>query len=310
MGAAIAKIAFMPPPQEHSAKYLATKCQGSVQFLKSSEGDQIAFMHFTPNKQSSAFAFSTSSGGNSRASLSENSKYTLLYCHGNAEDLAHSHNAYQDLATKMGCAVYAFDYPGYSASSGTPSESGAIAAGEVVLAHLLNTVGISRDRLIIVGRSLGSGIATELASRHRGLGGLILISPLKSCAAVAGKFAYYTLYGFDLFPNIRRITNVVDYPILVFAGDRDQVVPYDHSVELAKEAGKVNKQTTFVRLQDAGHNDIEIVRGRDFFNAFREFISSSAEKRDLLLQGKKGQDDEDGSGAGCFSSSSSSSVKK
>lgn len=313
MGGAIAKFAFMPPPQEHSAKYLAQNCKGLVQFLKTSENDQIAFMHFQPSKSASAIAFSTASGGgvaSPTASLSENSKYTILYCHGNAEDLAHSHGAYKDLATKLGCELYAFDYPGYSASTGTPSESGAIAAGEAMVAHLLGTVGIARERLILVGRSLGTGIATELASRHRGLAGLILISPLKSCAAVAGKVAYYSLYAVDLFPNIRRITEVVDYPILIFAGDNDQVVSYEHSVEVAKEAGKVNKEVNFVRLAGAGHNDIEQIRGREFYGSFREFITHMAVKRERLLnQRNRKANDEDSGTTSCFSSPSSSSKR-
>jgi pimeloyl-ACP methyl ester carboxylesterase len=312
MGSTIAKFAFQPPPKDQSEKYLLNNCKSQLQFVLSEhEKEEICFMRFSPVRSIVSMQTSPIFTAEHQA---ENNKYTILFCHGNAEDLAHSHRSYQDLSNKLGSDLIAFDYPGYACSSSVPSEEGAIAAGDAVLAHLINKLALPRDRIILCGRSLGSGVATDLASRNRGLGGLVLISPLKSAAAVASSAAYYGLYPFDIFANIRKIGKVVDYPIMIFHGDNDTVVPYEHGTELAKEAKQTNSQVTFVHLAGAGHNDIEAMRGKEYYSAFRAFISNSAIAREKLSPKKKNSNNDDdgdssGNGASCFSSISSSTKK-
>lgn len=290
MGGLIAKIAFMPPDQAASRAYLS-RVPG-VQFVDSSDGTRISYMHFTHDRRSQWPPL----------------PYTVLYCHGNAEDLAHGHGSYKQLAEKLGVDVFAPDYPGYGASDGAPSEAGAFAAAEAMMQLLLVKHQIPRDKIVIMGRSLGSGVATELASRHRGLAGLILVSPLRSCAAVAGSAAYYLLYPADIMTNIRKISDVRDYPVHIFHGDQDTVVPYAHGVVLFEEIQKVNPQSFMTPLRGCGHNDIEQLLPTQFFTGIRQFIEQTQTRVDALKQLRQQQ--RDGEGASPSSSSCSSSFSK
>jgi pimeloyl-ACP methyl ester carboxylesterase len=270
MGGQIAKLAFMPPPQEPSRRHLQRL--GGVEMLDTSEGVRVAFKHFRSARPPSDPA----------------RRFTVLYCHGNAEDLAHGHDAYQDLANRISADVFAWDYPGYSLSEGTPTESGAFAGGEAMLEYILVKQRVPRDRVVLAGRSLGSGTATHLASQHRGLAGLILIAPLKSCCAIAGSVAYACGYAFDIMCNIRKIAAVRDYPVVIFHGDQDTVVPFEHGKALYEELAPHNKHAQFVPLAGAGHNDIEMLYPQVFFQSIATFIAACDERRKELQQNAAG----------------------
>ena len=83
------------------------------------------------------------------------------------------------VAARMGQAVLIFDYPGYGRSGGRPSESGCYAAADTAHAWLTAVRRVPADRLVILGRSLGAGVAVDLACRrpHRAL---VLYSPFTS----------------------------------------------------------------------------------------------------------------------------------
>ena len=66
----------------------------------------------------------------------------------------------------LGCNVLVFDYRGYGRSEGEPDEEGTYRDGEAAWRYLVGTRGVSPERLILCGRSLGSAVAIELAARH------------------------------------------------------------------------------------------------------------------------------------------------
>ena len=107
----------------------------------------------------------------------------VVHFHGNAEQLA-GQAQMAGLYGRRGLGFLAVEYPGYGPMSAQePSEDALIDAGAKAVAWL-NERGVPKERIVLQGRSLGSGVATALAGR--GLGSrLVLLSPFRSLVAVA-----------------------------------------------------------------------------------------------------------------------------
>lgn len=195
---------------------------------------------------------------------------TLLYSHGNAEDLASI--AYRLSAYHaQGYGILAYDYEGYGESSGTPSETAAYRDIERCWQFLTVEKQIPPESIVIYGRSVGTGPAVWLATRRRALA-LVLEAPFTSTFAVAG---LDWLPG-DRFPNLDRIGRV-DQPLLVIHGDRDQVIPQHHGRKLADAAAAPK---SFYNVGGAGHNNILLVAGREYWNNLREFLTRAKHEKE------------------------------
>ena len=107
---------------------------------------------------------------------------TVFYFHGNAEDLGRVAPILQDLH-RAGYAVLAFDYRGYGLSDGRATEKNVYADTRVVLAFAASTLGVTPESLVLLGRSMGSGPAVELATQIQPAG-LVLVSPFASVLRV------------------------------------------------------------------------------------------------------------------------------
>ena len=123
-------------------------------------------------------------------------KYTILMCHGNAEDIGTA--PIKDLATQWHANICVFDYAGYGMhTKRDPSEEDCYRDGQTVYGWLLKQ-GILPNTLIIYGRSLGTGLACRLA-RYKSCLRLILVSPFMSVMLTRLPFS---LWG-DMFPNYK-----------------------------------------------------------------------------------------------------------
>jgi pimeloyl-ACP methyl ester carboxylesterase len=172
---------------------------------------------------------------------------TLLWSHGNAEDLGYARPLLEAF-NSAGFGILAYDYPGYGASSGESSDTSVYRSIDAVHEHALHELNLKNDQIIAVGQSIGSGPSCYLAEKEE-LAGLVLITPLTSVYRVAFK---YPIFPKDRFPNIKRIPNI-STPLMVIHGDQDTIIPQSHGKILAKlHSGK----TTFHSLQGRGHNDI------------------------------------------------------
>jgi abhydrolase domain-containing protein 17 len=190
-------------------------------------------------------------------------RLTILYAHGNAEDLGVVAPMLEELR-RHGFAVLGFDYRGYGASSGGPTTtSGAIRDMESVYQYAVHTLGVQPSRLVLYGRSVGGGPAADLAPRLPS-GGLVLESTFTSAFVVMTRVP---LLPFDRFPNLRHIRQV-HAPVLVMHGTADAVIPVSHGRRLY-DAASSPKQALW--SEGAGHNDLALVAGQRFWNALAEF---------------------------------------
>lgn len=212
------RLIFQPPPASYQAA-------DGIDFVETGRGERIAILHL-PAREGMP---------------------TLLYSHGNAEDLGHGRGIYERWADD-GFGVLAYDYPGYGLSDGRPSEAGCERAILAAWSHLRES-GVEPSSIVIVGRSVGSGPSVWLAAREPAAG-LVLIAPFTSTYAV--RVPWPILPG-DRFPNLSRIREI-ETPLRVIHGKRDRVIPASHGRRLVEASAAERKD--FVSIEDSGHNDL------------------------------------------------------
>lgn len=192
-------------------------------------------------------------------------RFTLLISHGNAEDLGDDRDWLEDLR-RAGFSVFAYDYQGYGTSQGKATERSVYDDENAAYAYLTASLKIPPERIIIFGRSVGSGPAVRLAAR-RPAAGLILQSPFVSAFRVITRIP---LLPFDEFPNHKEISRV-RCPVLIIHGDRDGVIGLWHGQKLFALA---NEPKRFWKVHGADHNDLDMVAGPSYRTALQEFAVS------------------------------------
>ncbi|UZQ54742.1 alpha/beta hydrolase [Trichothermofontia sichuanensis B231] len=190
--------------------------------------------------------------------------YTLLYSHGNAEDLGEV-EPILNRWYRLGFAVFAYDYPGYGLSQGRATVGNAERAIVAAYDYLTQVAQVPPQQIIVYGRSVGGGPSLYLASQHS-VGGVILESTFVSIFRVVTRIP---IFPFDKFPNLARLRRV-RVPILILHGTQDEVIPLWHGQALFNAAAEP-KQALWV--EGAGHNDLDWVAGDRYDEALRQFAS-------------------------------------
>jgi abhydrolase domain-containing protein 17 len=191
--------------------------------------------------------------------------FTLLVSHGNAEDLGDDREWLWDLR-RAGFSVLGYDYQGYGTSQGKPAERTAYEDEIAAYEYLTRDLKLAPDRIIIYGRSVGSGPAVHLAVR-KPAAGLILQSPFMSAFRVLTRVP---LLPFDKFPNYKEIARV-RCPVLIIHGANDTVIPPWHGQKLWEAA---NQPKQLVMVPGADHNDLNFVAGARYFQTLQTFQES------------------------------------
>lgn len=135
-------------------------------------GDMISSLLFQPPTPtylhpSRHFWLNTESGGRIPAFFIERpgASVTILFSHGNAEDLGMIYDWFSDLARVLRVNIMAYDYTGYGKSQGTPNEDSCYSDIEAAYNYLLHTRKLLPEQIVLYGRSLGSGPSCYLAAK-------------------------------------------------------------------------------------------------------------------------------------------------
>lgn len=195
----------------------------------------------------------------------------LLYCHGNAGNLSHRGPVAPEFMAALGQSILLFDYPGYGKSDGKPSEAGCYAAADAVYDWLTQTKQIPGERIILFGKSLGGGVATDLAVRrpHRAV---VLVKAFTSFPDIAQSQVPYLPSRWlvrNKFDNLEKIARCTQ-PVAVSAGDCDTLIPWWMGEKLFATA---QEPKWFYRMAGCGHND---ALPPEFLSGLAEFLQRSA----------------------------------
>ena len=163
---------------------------------------------------------------------------TVLFCHGNGGNINYVIESIAMLHG-IGFNVFVFDYRGYGRSGGEVGEEGTYRDAEAAWSYLTGERGCDPSRIVVLGRSLGGGIASWIAAQHP-VGALILESTFTSIPDMGAKM-------FPIFPT--RLLSRINYdtekrlgaihsPVLVIHSRTDDMIPFEQGATLFKRAGE------------------------------------------------------------------------
>jgi pimeloyl-ACP methyl ester carboxylesterase len=181
--------------------------------------------------------------------FNEDRNDAILYFGGNGERLEYNLSQFHKLFP--GRAVYMLSYRGYGESEGVPTEKGIYSDALA----LYDNVSKRHGAVSIIGRSLGSAVATYVAA-NRETDKIALITPFASIENLAKlQFPIFpvALILKDKHMSVERVGQI-ESDVLVIYAERDKVVPESSTNELV--AGFVNKNIDVVMIEGAGHNTI------------------------------------------------------
>ena len=188
---------------------------------------------------------------------------TVAYLHGNAGTIGDREGRMAAFA-RAGIGILMVEYPGYGGEPGTPSEKGLLEVGRGAL-DFLERSGVPSPGVFLYGESIGTGVATRLAT-EREVSGLILESPYTSILDIARQMVPWLpvrLLLSDRFEQLSLIA-MVHAPLLVLQGALDRVIP--PAMGQAVFAAANQPKRLWVAPQ-GGHNDLAA------FGAIEEVVS-------------------------------------
>ena len=196
--------------------------------------------------------------------LNRGHKNAILYFGGNAESVGYS--AKEFAKNFPNHTIYLVNYRGYGGSSGTPTEEGLYADALLIYDKIREY----HADINLIGRSLGSGVATYLASKRPIINRLILVTPFDSITSVAqSKFPLYPMSIMlkDKYDSIGRVSKIGAVKTLIVIGTKDEIVPAKNSQRLYEAFDKSKVHLLYL---PRGHNDIEL--DKRYFLEIKRFI--------------------------------------
>lgn len=196
-------------------------------------------------------------------------KAVILYCHGNGTHVAYTAEFLREMRDEFQVSIFAFDYRGYGRSEGMPAEAGILADAEAAQEWLAKRAGIDRKDIVLMGRSLGGGIALHLAAEH-GARGVILqntFTSLHDAAAANYPWVPVRLLMKNRYDSLSRISRYAG-PLFISHGTADRIIPFAHGQKLFAAATGPKE---FFEIAGGDHNDSE---PEHYLPALHKFLDS------------------------------------
>lgn len=182
----------------------------------------------------------------------------VIFFGGNAQNSSNTlYNYYQSGTMKDVFSNYnlmLIDYPGYGMSKGKPSDDSMFIASKYIFEYATKMSEVDIDNIVIMGYSIGTGVASYCASENDA-SGLILVAPYDKALSLYndaidsfhGSVASLAKYSFDSSTYAENVTE----PTLIFTSKKDEVINYKHSLDLA---GHFSELDDVVILENVNHN--------------------------------------------------------
>jgi len=193
---------------------------------------------------------------------------TILYFHGNTGNIARRVgrlNGYRSLNAD----VFAVDYAGFGKSGGKPSEQGCLSAADAAYEALIAS-GVAPESILVMGESLGGGVAVYLASTRK-IGALCVQSSFTSIPDVARARIPYLPFHYFMRSRMDSLSRMdkIDVPTLFIGGHRDEAIPFSQLEALYAAAPDPKRLLEF---PDCGHNDVWTNHQAEYLAAMDQLI--------------------------------------
>jgi fermentation-respiration switch protein FrsA (DUF1100 family) len=239
---------YFPDPTRRSPASVGLP-DGEEVALKSADGTALTVWHVPPKE----------------------GQAVVIYFQGNGGGLDLRANRFREMV-KAGLGLVALNYRGYGGSGGSPSEQGILADADAAYAFAASRY--APERIVVWGESLGTGVATATASKHR-VGRVVLESPYTSIADVAASIYWFVPVRPLMHDHFRSDlwAEKIIAPVLVVHGVLDSVVPIRFGERLYES---ITAPKRFLRLPEAAHNDHDT---RGALPAMLEFVMGKADPK-------------------------------
>ena len=205
-----------------------------------------------------------------------NSRGTVLLMHGNAGNISHR-LGYLTMFNRLGYSVLLFDYRGYGKSDSRPDEEGTYRDAEAAWLHLTTVRNAAARDIVMVGESLGGGVATWLALKYPPRA-LVLASTFTSVPDLGAQIYPWLpvrLLARVRYDNLGRVGNI-DAPIMIAHSRDDDIIPFAHGEALFAAAHEPREMLVLA----GGHNEGFIFVRDTWVNAVAGFLERAAIKKD------------------------------
>jgi uncharacterized protein len=195
----------------------------------------------------------------------DNNKKMVIFLHGNSGTLENRVDKLRILSD-MGYGFIIPAWRGFGKSEGSPTKEGLYLDAEAAISFVKDQDYNLKD-VIIIGESLGTGIATEMSTRYN-FKGLLLLTPYTSIGKRASEIYPFMFAEFLVKDNFNVIDKIskINQPLLIIHGNKDTVIPYDHSKRIFAKALERKK---LIIYPDVGHNDYD---DKTAFKDMQEFF--------------------------------------
>lgn len=203
---------------------------------------------------------------------------TVLFLHGNGGNLSDRYDAIRQLVRFPVC-VFVLDYRGYGKSEGTPSEAGLYRDARAAWRYLIRERGVGAEEVVLFGESLGGAVAINLATDVKPAGVVVQASftSLHDMATLKMPFVppFLVRTRMDSLGKVARLP----CPKLFIHGTKDATIPNRMSRRLFAASSEPKQ---LYPVEGAGHNDVELVGGADYYATLRRFIGRTQTPRDQM----------------------------
>jgi len=262
MGQHLAGVVFQPQPSSYDGKAWRLHGGGEIEhhWIRVNGAEPIPAYHFPV----------------------EGAHFTLLFSHGNAEDLGNIRDSFYIMSHELGVNFFLYEYTGYGIRSGQPSEAAVYSDIEAAFKYVRDELQVPWQQIVPYGRSIGTAPSIHLATRTA-VRGLVLQSPMNSIFRIPFHLRF-TLPG-DRFCNIDKVGDV-HCPTLIIHGTRDEIVPCWHGHALFEALRKKGVPCEAYIVEGADHNNLEMQADVAFTNRLHRYLVQLAETPlpDRLLQ--------------------------
>jgi pimeloyl-ACP methyl ester carboxylesterase len=189
----------------------------------------------------------------------------IIYYGGNAEEVSWNIEEFKKMKDY---STLLLNYRGYGLSQGDPSQELLFKDALEVFDKIAADSGRIAGDIVLVGRSLGSGVAAYVASRRK-VSKLVLVTPFDSVKSIACD--RFPIFPVDLllknpFPSVEYAPEI-ECPVLILLAETDDVVPRENSMNLAS---KIKPKPAVTVIRGSGHNEIQDVP--EYWKSIGEFI--------------------------------------
>ena len=202
----------------------------------------------------------------------------LLWFHGNAGNISHRLHNLKKLHDALQIPIFIFDYREYGLSEGEISKAGTFSDAQGAFQYLTGEKGFQKSSVLLFGRSLGTALAVDIASKDECLGVILEAAFTSTDDMMRRYFPFFSLptqsaVKYDSLSLIDKIKS----PLLFLHGEMDMTIPVSMARRLFEKA---NPPKDFYEIAGADHNDTYLVGGNEYFAVWQKFLINCLNQQD------------------------------